>query len=121
MPSLLWRVKCLCLDFHRVEAVILSSPHNTLESYPPLIPATFLPIPELHGHDCEVVFSSGTLPRPDLMQTPLQKPDLILDREGSCSQPPDAQYLSGYAVVTDFDILEPGALPHGTSSQAAEL
>lgn len=100
------------------EAIILVSTHITLRRSPPLNPARFLPvINDVSHHDCHAVISECTSPRPDLLQTPIPNSDMILYTDGSASRPSD----NGYAVVTDFHVLEANALPQHTSAQAAEL
>lgn len=59
-----------------------------------------------------VVIDSGTSRRPDLMWTPLQKPDFLFYTNGSCRRPSDSFFRR---------CQESGALHHSTSAQAAEL
>ena len=103
------------------EVVILLSPHITLNNSP-LKPANTLPMTKMgDDHDCTMVINTSTPPRPDLMQTPIQDPDFILYTDGSASRPSDNTHLSGYAVVTDWDMLEAAPLPRGTFARVAEL
>ena len=104
------------------EAIILSSPHITLKRSPPLNPATLLPlIDEDYEHDCTAILDVCTSPRPDLRQTPIPNSDMILYTDGSASRPSDNVHLAGYAVVSDWEVIEARALPPGTSAQAAEV
>lgn len=67
------------------------------------------------------MIETSTVPRPDLMQTPIPNSDLMLYTDGFSSRPSDNTYLAGYAVVNDWKAIEARGLPHGTSAQAAEL
>lgn len=104
------------------EATILSKANITLKRSPPINPATLVPnTDEDDDHDCVTVIEMTTSPRPDLQQTPIPNSELILYTDGSATRPSDGKTIAGYAVVNDWEVVESGALPRGTSSQAAEV
>ncbi|CAM5117017.1 unnamed protein product [Natator depressus] len=71
----------------KYELVLLSSSHITLAHCPILNPASLLPgLKDGESHDCVTVVSVLTRPRDDLMDIPLQNPDLIYFVHGSCLQ-----------------------------------
>lgn len=67
------------------------------------------------------LISTPSAPRPDLMQTPLQHPDLVLDTDGAASRPSDSTHHAGSAVVTDGEVLEADPLSAGTSAHVADV
>ncbi|KAK1343784.1 hypothetical protein QTO34_014337, partial [Cnephaeus nilssonii] len=73
-----------------------------------------------HEHDSlealEEVYSSW----PDLTDRPLQNLDLVLFTDGS-SFLDEGKRRAGYAVISNFEIIDAQALPEGWSSQRAEL
>ena len=106
------------------EVILLSKPNLHLKRSPPVNPATLMfdyYENDAYEHPCVETVEQYTSPRPDLKQTPLDNCDLILYTDGSSSRLTDTDYRSGYAVVTDFDIVESASLPPGTSAQLAEL
>ncbi|XP_060126935.1 uncharacterized protein LOC132591616 [Zootoca vivipara] len=87
-----------------------------------LNPATLLPLPDdgTPHHDCAQIVRQAEKPREDLDHLPLPNPDLILYTDGS-SRIIDGERKSGYAVVSDFEIIEANPINPQYSAQAAEL
>ena len=84
--------------------------------------ATFLPEKENEtpDHDCSQFLTLNYAAREDLMDTPLDNPDMEIFTDGS-SFVRDGNCKAGYAVVTVEQVLEAKSLPQGTSAQLAEL
>ncbi|KAI3376441.1 hypothetical protein L3Q82_016897 [Scortum barcoo] len=73
-------------------------------------------------HNCLAELQVVCSPRPDLSDTPLTNPDLILYVVGSATRDPlTGVNCVGFAVVSDNATLVSGPLPHHLSAQAAEL
>lgn len=108
--------------FLRYHTCLLGLPNVTVKRCGVLNPATLLPN-ETDGepHDCVAELTLTCTPRPDLLDTPLQNPDLILFVDGSASRDSFGSSQVGYAVCTDHSTIESGSLPSHYSSQAAEL
>ena len=85
-------------------------------------PATFLSGKENEtpDHDCSQFLTLNYAAREDLMDTPLDNPDMELFTDGS-SFVQDGKHKAGYAVVTVEQVLEAKSLPQGTSAQLTEL
>ena len=85
---------------------------NKIGSIKTLNPTAFLPAgvwpPE---HDCVGILDEVCSSRPDLSDKPLQNPDLMLYTDSS-SFMNDGKRYAGYAVVSDFDVIEAKVLPH---------
>ncbi|KAG6939577.1 hypothetical protein G0U57_000731, partial [Chelydra serpentina] len=64
--------------------------------------------------------SSVLCVREDLLDMPLANPDLILFTDGS-SFYSEGQRFAGYAVTSQWDIIEAASLPGNWGAQAAEL
>ena len=87
-----------------------------------LNPATFLPEKgnETPDHDCSQFLTFNYAALEDLMDTPLDNPDMETFTDGS-SFVWDGKHKAGYAMVTAEQVLEAKSLPQGTSAQLAEL
>uniref|UniRef100_A0A8P4FYZ8 Gag-Pol polyprotein n=1 Tax=Dicentrarchus labrax TaxID=13489 RepID=A0A8P4FYZ8_DICLA len=88
-----------------------------------LNPATLFPTPDDgQEHNCVAVLQQICSPRPDLQETPLTNPDLVVFVDGSASRDPKTgRNRVGFAVVTNHETLASGSLPSHYSVQAAEL
>ena len=80
-----------------------------------LNPATFLP-----DHDCSQFLTLNYAAREDLMDTPLDNPNMEIFPDGNAVVQ-DGKCKAGYPVVTAEQVLEAKSLPQGTSAQLAEL
>ncbi|XP_039682088.1 uncharacterized protein LOC120575385 [Perca fluviatilis] len=82
-----------------------------------------MPTPEDgEPHDCLAELAQTCTPRPDLSDTPMENPDLILYVDGSASRcPQTGQGQVGFAVVSDTETMIAKSLPNHLSAQAAEL
>ncbi|XP_034630793.1 uncharacterized protein LOC117879629 [Trachemys scripta elegans] len=106
----------------KYELVLLSSSHITLARCPVLNPASLLPGPEDgEPHDCVSVTSVLSRPRDDLLDVPLQNPDLIYFVDGLCLRDSKGKLVAGYAVCSAYAVIESAFLPSVFSSQVAEL
>ncbi|KAG6937412.1 hypothetical protein G0U57_009607, partial [Chelydra serpentina] len=88
----------------------------------PLNPATLLPelpVP-LDQHNCVEVVSSVLQVRDNLFDEPLDNPDSIFFLDGN-SFYFDGKRFTGYAIASEWDILEAASLPGNWGAQAAEL
>lgn len=77
----------------------------------PLNPTTLLPLPdagEPHSipHDCLAIIEMVSKPQEDLLDTPLDNPDLLLFCHGSCKRNFQGNIITGYAVVSPLETLE---------------
>lgn len=61
------------------------------------------------------------MPRPDLQDTPLQDPELIMFVDGSCSKTETGLNKAGYAVVTLTKVIKAEPFPSTHSAQLAEI
>ena len=88
-----------------------------------LNPATLLPTPDdEEQHNRVAVLQQVCSPRPDLQETPLTNPDLVLFVDGSASRDPQTgRNKVGFAVVPNHETLVSSSLPTHYSAQAAEL
>ncbi|XP_053904103.1 protein NYNRIN-like [Malaclemys terrapin pileata] len=106
----------------KYELVLLSSSHITLARCPVLNPASLLPGPkDGDPHDCVSVTSVLSHPRDDLLDVPLQNPDLIYFVDGSCLRDSKGKLVAGYAVCSAHAVIESAFLPSVFSAQVAEL
>ena len=82
-----------------------------------LNPATFLPEKENEtlDRDCSQFITLSYAAQEDLMDTPLDTPDIEIFTDGS-SLIRDGEHKAGYAVVTAEQVLEAKSLPHGTAA-----
>ena len=83
--------------------------------------ATFLPEKENEtpDHDCSQFPTLNYAAQKDLMDTPLDNPDMEIFTDGS-SFVRDGKCKAGYAMVMAEQVLEAKSLPQGTSAQLAE-
>ncbi|XP_058510228.1 protein NYNRIN-like [Solea solea] len=107
----------------RYHTCLLDMPNVTLKRCTVLNPATLLPLPQDgEPHDCMAELSASCSPRPDLTETPLTNPDLVLYVDGSASRDPATGLCRvGFAVCSDYDVMMSSSLPPHFSAQAAEL
>ena len=107
---------------NRYEALLLTPSNVTIKRVNSLNPATLLPLPGDGSphHDCAQIVRQAEKPREDLDHIPLQNPDLILYTDGS-SKVINGERKSGYAVVSDFEVVEANPINPQYSAQAAEL
>ena len=101
---------------------MLKGPVTKLKVCGNLNPATFLPEKENEtpDHDCSQFQTLNYAGQGDLMDTPLDNPDMEIFTNGS-SFVWDGNHKAGYAMVTAEQILEAKSLPQWTSAQLAEL
>ncbi|XP_077782873.1 protein NYNRIN-like [Podarcis muralis] len=107
---------------NRYEAVLLTPSNVTIKRVNSLNPATLLPLPNdgTPHHDCATIVRQAEKPREDLDHLPLENPDIILYTDGS-SKVIEGERKTGYAVVTDFEVIEANPINPQYSAQAAEL
>ena len=106
----------------KYQSLLLEGPVTKLKVCENLNPATFLPEKENEtpDHDCSQFLTLNYAAREDLMDTPLDNPDIDIFTDGS-SFVRDGKLKAGYAVVTAEQVLEAKYLPQETSAQLAEL
>ena len=87
-----------------------------------LNPATFLPEKqnETPDHDCSQFLTLNYAAREDLVDTPLDNPDMEIFTDGS-SFVRDGKHKAGYAMVTAEQVLEAKSLPQGTIAWLVEF
>ena len=102
--------------------MLLEGPVTKLKVCGNLNPATFLPEKqnETPDHNCSQFLILNYAAREDLMDTPLDNPDMEIYTDGR-SFVQDGKLKTCYAVVTDEQVLEAKSLPQETSAQLAEL
>lgn len=107
----------------RYNTVLLEMSNITVKRCNVLNPATLLPTPDDgQEHNCVAVLQQVCSPRPDLQETPLINPDLVVFVDGSASRDPQTgRNRVGFAVVTNHETLVSDSLPSHYSAQAAEL
>ena len=106
----------------KYQSLLLEGPVTKLKVCGNLNPATFLPEKENETPDyyCSQFLSLNYAAWEDLMDTPLDNPDMEMFTDGS-SFVRDGKRKAGYTVVTAEQVLETKSLPQGTSAQLAEL
>ena len=106
----------------KYQSLLLEGPVSKLKVCGNLNPATFLPEKENEtpNHDCFQFLTLNYAAREDLMDTPLDNPDMEIFTDGS-SFVLDGKHKAGYAVVTAEQVLEAKSLSQGISAQLAEL
>ncbi|XP_054828238.1 protein NYNRIN-like [Eublepharis macularius] len=106
----------------KYEALLFGREDLTFESCNRLNPATLLPdeLESSNMHECLEVVDSLTMARADLLDTPLDNPDMEIFIDGS-SRVIEGKRKTGYAVTTLHELLEAEPLPSTWSAQAAEL
>ena len=106
----------------KCQSLLLEGPVTKLKVCGNLNPATFLleKENETPDHDCSQFLTLNYTAREDLMDAPLDNPDMeIFTDSGSFVR--DGKPKAGYTVVTAEQVLEAKSLPQGTSAQLAEL
>ena len=106
----------------RYQVILMENPGLTISPCEALNPDTLLPTPEgsLPFHSCLETLDRWTKPREGLSEDPLINPEEICYTDGS-SFVLDGKRRAGYAVVSNFEIIEAKPLLPGTSAQLAEL
>ena len=106
----------------KYQSLLLEGPVTKLKVCGNLNPATFLPEKENEtpDHDCSQFLTLNHAAWEDLMDTPLDNPDMEIFTDGS-SFVRDGKHKAGYAMVTAEQVLETKSLPQETSAQLAEL
>ena len=106
----------------RYQVMLMENPGLTISPCEVLNPATLLLTPEssLPFHSCLEILGHWTKPQEGLSEDPLTNPEEIWYTDGS-SFVIDGKRRAGYAVVSNFEIIEAKPLPPGTSAQLAEL
>ena len=102
--------------------MLLEGPVTKLKVCGQLNPATFLPEKENEtpDHDCSQFLTLNYAAWKDIMDTPLDNPDMEIFTDGS-SFVQDGKHEAGYTLVTAEQVLEAKSLPQETSAQLAEL
>ena len=102
--------------------MLLEGPVTKFKVCGNLNPATFLPEKENEtpDHDCSQFLTLNYAAQEDLMDTPLDNPDMEIFTDGR-SFVRDGKHKAGYAMVTAEQVLETKSLPQETSAQLAEL
>ena len=106
----------------RYQVVLMENSGLTVYSCEVLNPAMFLPSPKdsLPFYSCLETLDHWTKPQKGLSEDPLTNPEEISYTDGS-SFVLDGKRRAGYAVVSNFEIIEAKPLPPGASAQLAEL
>ena len=106
----------------RYQVMLMENPGLTISPCEVLNPATLLPTPEgsLPFHFSLETLDHWTKPQEVLSESPLTNPKEIWYTDGS-SFVLDGKRRAGYAIVSDFEIIEAKPLLSGTSALLAEL
>ena len=106
----------------KYQSLLLEGPVTKLKVCGNLNPATFLPEKENEtpDHNCSQFLTLNYTAQKDLIDTPLDNPDMEIFTGGS-SFVQDGKHKAGYAVVTAKQVLEAKSPSQGTSAQLAEL
>ena len=106
----------------KYQSLLLEGPVTELKVCGNLNPDTFLPENEneIPDHNSSQFLSLNYAAWEDLMDTPLDNPDMEIFTDGS-SFVRDGKLKAGYTVLTAEQVLEAESLPQGTSAQSAEL
>ena len=106
----------------KYQSLLLEGPITKLKVCGHLNPATFLPEKENEtpDHDCSQFLTLNYAAPENLMDTPLDNPDMEIFIDGY-SFVWDGKHKAGYTVVTAEQVLEAKSLPQGTSAQLAEF
>ena len=96
------------------QLLLLEGPITKLKVCGNFYPATFLPEKENEtpDHDCPRFLSLNYAAGEDLVDTPLDNPDMEIFTDGSTFVR-DGKRKAGYAVVTAEQVLEAKSLPQG--------
>ncbi|KAG6922475.1 hypothetical protein G0U57_002304, partial [Chelydra serpentina] len=106
-----------------LEVSLLSRTNLKIEQCNSLNPATLLPFPDTDhklSHDCLQIVQHQEKPRAELSDVPMPNTELELYTDGS-ARVVEGQRISGFAVTTQFEVLQSALLGPSTSAQAAEL
>ena len=106
----------------KYQSLLLEGPVTNLKVCGNLNPAAFLPEKENEtpDHDCSQFLTLNYAAREDLMDIPLDNPDMEIFTDGSYFVQ-DGKRKVGYAMVMTEQVLEAKFLPQGLSAQLAEL
>ena len=106
----------------KYQSLLLEGPVTKLQVCGHLNPATFFPEKENEtpDHDCSQFLTLNYAAQEDLMDTPLDNPDMEIFTDGS-SFVRDGKRKAGYALVTAEQVLEATPLPQGTSALLVDL
>ena len=106
----------------KYQSLLLEGPITKLKVCGNLNPATFLPEKENEtpDHDCSQFLTLNYAAQEDLMDTPLDNPDMEIFTDGS-SFVWDGKCKAGYALVMAEQVLEAKSLTQEMSAQLAEL
>ena len=98
--------------------MLLEGPVTKFKVCGNLNPATFLPKKENEtpDHDYSQFLTLNYAAREDLMDTPLDNPDMEIFTDGS-SFARDGKRKASFALVTPEQVLEAKSLPQGTSAK----
>ncbi|XP_077122103.1 protein NYNRIN-like [Ranitomeya variabilis] len=134
----------------RLQCALLMPPNVTLKRCMTLNPATLIPIDVVdskggekeigqgkplflqnlteeelfdayHEHDCIALMAQETAGFSHVSDVPLTNPDVELFVDGSRSIGEDGRFYTGYAVVTQHEVVKAEPLPPHMSAQEAEL
>ena len=103
-------------------AIFLDNPNVWMQVSSSLNPATLLPnkTSEDLEHDCSQVTETMYSRQPDLLDCPLEEPDLKLFTDGSSFMDQGKRH-AGYTVITLQETLEAKALPPGILAQKVKI
>ena len=106
----------------KYQSSLLEGPITKLKVCGNFNPVTFLPEKEneTHDHDSSQFLTLNYAAREDIVDTPLDNPDMEIFTDGSTFMR-DEKRKAGYAAVTAEQVLEAESLPQGTSAQSAAL
>ena len=106
----------------KYQSLLLEGPLTKLTVCGILNPATLLPEKEneTSDHNCSQFLTLNYAVQEDLMDTPLDNPDMEIFTDGSAFVQ-NGKCKAGYPVVTAEQVLEAKSLPQGTSAQSVEL
>jgi ribonuclease HI len=99
----------------------IENPNVTLQTCPPLNPATLLPDVTPLEHSCLESLESLTYCQPHLSSSPQPNPDISWFIDGSFSLDSTGRKLASYAILSLTDVILSSPLPWGITSQQAEL
>ena len=101
----------------KYQSLFLEGPVTKLKVWGNLNSATFLleKENETPDHTCSQFLTLNYAAREDLVDTPLDTPDMEIFTDGS-SFVRDGKHKAGYAMVTAEQVLEAKSLPQGTSA-----
>ena len=108
--------------FLKYQSLLLEGPVTKLKVCGHLNPTTFLPEKENEtaDHDCSQFLTLNYAAWEDLMDTPLDNPDVEIFTDGS-SFVQDGTRKAGYTMVMTEQVFEAKFLPQGMTAQLAEF